>query len=88
MDIMSKIEEELRRKAVKEFSYAITAALEPLRVVVGENAIDIFSRVPSDIDADINALRDRIISKMSQRVQDEAVRRGGELLLKAISKKT
>lgn len=85
VDILTSVEQELRKRAMDQFERKLDDALHALRSVVADNAGGMFNRSPSDIDADIDALRESILSKLKDRVQDDAVRKGAALLLRALS---
>lgn len=84
MATLPTIEEELRKRALWQFTNSIDSSLDALRASIAVNAGTLFNRIPMDITTDIDGLRDRLVSRLGQKVQDEAVRRGAEVIAKAM----
>lgn len=85
MNVLSKIEDELRKRALEQFTRELNTALDKVRHIIAQNSSTLFNKIPDDLNNDIINFRDKIVDKLGPIVQDEAVRKGSELLLKAMS---
>lgn len=81
-DTLTKVEQELRRRALEQFTRELDSAIASLRGVVSANAGELFHRIPENIDSDIRALRTKILDQLGTKVGDEAVRKGSEIMFK------